>query len=233
MTCFNRQLGLLRAKKRRKHQKQREKIPLDSENGQDRLQRDGSAGKTSESKDSQVNPTRSVPRPGKRLLLGPKANLDQLFDYLIVLDFEATCWGSPEEQQGHAQEISQCCLHDTASTYMVIVELPAVLLNLATHEVEETFHSYVQPVHDQQLSKFCMSLTGISQVCNLVLVHSLTWYSDKWILQSPSREFLADLKGGCVKFAGKRQDSRLYPPLSVIMNAGNYYVGKGGSGVRA
>ncbi|TMS23784.1 ERI1 exoribonuclease 2 [Larimichthys crocea] len=71
---------------------------------------------------------------------------NQLFAYLIVIDFESTCW---REKNNYTQEI---------------IEFPAVLLNTSTGEVESEFHTYVQPQEHPVLSEFCTELTGITQV---------------------------------------------------------------------
>ncbi|XP_076997728.1 ERI1 exoribonuclease 2 isoform X2 [Tamandua tetradactyla] len=71
----------------------------------------------------------------------------QLFDYLIVIDFESTCWNDGKHH--HGQEI---------------IEFPAVLLNTSTGEIECEFHTYVQPQEHPILSEFCIELTGIKQV---------------------------------------------------------------------
>uniref|UniRef100_A0A3Q1EPB1 ERI1 exoribonuclease 2 n=1 Tax=Acanthochromis polyacanthus TaxID=80966 RepID=A0A3Q1EPB1_9TELE len=70
---------------------------------------------------------------------------DQIFSYLIVIDFESTCW---REKNNYSQEI---------------IEFPAVLLNTATGQVESEFHTYVQPQEHPILSEFCTELTGITQ----------------------------------------------------------------------
>uniref|UniRef100_H3CS46 ERI1 exoribonuclease 2 n=2 Tax=Tetraodon nigroviridis TaxID=99883 RepID=H3CS46_TETNG len=76
-----------------------------------------------------------------------KENLvsNQIFSYLIVIDFESTCW---REKSNYSQEI---------------IEFPAVLLNTSTGEVESEFHAYVQPQEHPILSAFCTELTGITQ----------------------------------------------------------------------
>ncbi|KAM4583837.1 ERI1 exoribonuclease 2 [Odontesthes bonariensis] len=71
---------------------------------------------------------------------------NQIFSYLIVIDFESTCW---REKKNCSQEI---------------IEFPAVLLNTSTGEVESEFHAYVQPQEHPILSEFCTELTGITQV---------------------------------------------------------------------
>ncbi|NXN32359.1 ERI2 exoribonuclease, partial [Nycticryphes semicollaris] len=69
----------------------------------------------------------------------------QRFGYLIVLDFEATCWREAGPRRPE------------------IVEFPAVLLNTSTGEIESEFHTYVQPQENPVLSEFCTELTGITQ----------------------------------------------------------------------
>ncbi|KAK2817338.1 hypothetical protein Q5P01_025529 [Channa striata] len=87
---------------------------------------------------------------------GSKKSLvsNQLFSYLIVIDFESTCW---REKNNYSQEI---------------IEFPAVLLNTSTGEIESEFHTYVQPQEHPILSSFCSELTGITQ---MQLCTFLTW----------------------------------------------------------
>ncbi|XP_074485837.1 ERI1 exoribonuclease 2 [Sebastes fasciatus] len=79
---------------------------------------------------------------------GSKKSLlsNQIFSYLIVIDFESTCW---REKNHYSQEI---------------IEFPAVLLNTSTGEIESEFHTYVQPQEHPVLSEFCTELTGITQM---------------------------------------------------------------------
>ncbi|XP_053897668.1 ERI1 exoribonuclease 2 isoform X1 [Malaclemys terrapin pileata] len=70
----------------------------------------------------------------------------QSFDYLIIIDFESTCW--KDGKRHYSQEI---------------IEFPAVLLNTSTGEIESEFHMYVQPEEHPILSEFCTELTGIKQ----------------------------------------------------------------------
>lgn len=74
----------------------------------------------------------------------PRSNCQQ-FSYLIILDYESTCW---EQKKFQTQEI---------------IEFPAVLLNTLTGEVESEFHYYVMPEEQPMLSDFCKQLTGITQ----------------------------------------------------------------------
>ncbi|XP_017283549.1 ERI1 exoribonuclease 2 [Kryptolebias marmoratus] len=71
---------------------------------------------------------------------------NEIFSYLIVIDFESTCW---RDKNNYGQEI---------------IEFPAVLLNTSTGEVESEFHTYIQPQEHPILSEFCTELTGITQV---------------------------------------------------------------------
>ncbi|NWS35724.1 ERI2 exoribonuclease, partial [Polioptila caerulea] len=76
---------------------------------------------------------------------GARAAAGQRFAFLIVLDFEATCWG------------------DGGRRGPEIIEFPAVLLNTSTGMIESEFHMYVQPQEHPILSEFCTKLTGITQ----------------------------------------------------------------------
>ncbi|ELU02084.1 hypothetical protein CAPTEDRAFT_224647 [Capitella teleta] len=69
----------------------------------------------------------------------------QPFAYLIVLDFESTCW------------------QDTKFKPQEIIEFPAVLLNTSNGEIEAHFQKYVVPLEYPILSAFCQQLTGITQ----------------------------------------------------------------------
>ena len=83
---------------------------------------------------------------------GPNPKMGEMkpqhFDYLAVLDFEATC-----ERNGNQLKPQE------------IIEFPCVLLNVKNGlQVEATFHRYIRPVHHPLLSPFCTELTGITQV---------------------------------------------------------------------
>jgi len=66
---------------------------------------------------------------------------------LAVLDFEATCWDD-DPKRDIVQEI---------------IEFPIVLVDVASQSVVAEFRSYVKPTLHPKLSKFCTSLTGITQ----------------------------------------------------------------------
>ncbi|XP_033023943.1 ERI1 exoribonuclease 2-like [Lacerta agilis] len=95
-----------------------------------------------------------------------KPKLRQLFDYLVIIDFESTCW--KEGRKCYTQEI---------------IEFPAVLLNTLNGEIESEFHMYVQPQEHPILSEFCTELTGIkqNQVDEGVPLHICLSQFSKWI----------------------------------------------------
>lgn len=68
-----------------------------------------------------------------------------MLDFLVVLDFEATC-----------DEVN-------APIPQEVIEFPSVLLSLATLEPVDEFSSFVRPSHHPRLSQFCGELTGIRQ----------------------------------------------------------------------
>jgi len=79
----------------------------------------------------------------------------QDFDYLIAIDFEATCDSS---MTLHPQEI---------------VEFPAILVNLVTRQIEAVFHTFVKPVYHPRLTDFCKRFLGIQQ--DQVSCEPLSW----------------------------------------------------------
>eukprot|EP00057_Strongylocentrotus_purpuratus_P034724 XP_796324.3 PREDICTED: 3'-5' exoribonuclease 1 [Strongylocentrotus purpuratus] len=79
-------------------------------------------------------------------MAGLSSDVPVQFDYLCVIDVEATC-----------QEINPVdYIHE-------IIEFPIVLLNTKTLQIEDTFDAFCKPVINPQLSKFCSQLTNISQ----------------------------------------------------------------------
>ncbi|KAG7235960.1 hypothetical protein INR49_001698 [Caranx melampygus] len=71
---------------------------------------------------------------------------DTYYDYICVVDFEATC------EEDNPSDF----LHE-------IIEFPMVLINTHTLEIVDTFQEYVKPELNPQLSDFCVKLTGITQ----------------------------------------------------------------------
>ncbi|XP_029018656.1 3'-5' exoribonuclease 1 [Betta splendens] len=71
---------------------------------------------------------------------------DTYYDYICVVDFEATC--EEDNPSGFLHEI---------------IEFPMVLISTHTLEIVDTFREYVKPELNPQLSDFCVNLTGIKQ----------------------------------------------------------------------
>jgi inhibitor of KinA sporulation pathway (predicted exonuclease) len=69
----------------------------------------------------------------------------QKYDYILVLDFEATC------------------LKDMKIDPQEIIEYPCIILETRTYAIKDVFHHYVKPVKKPRLSPFCTKLTGITQ----------------------------------------------------------------------
>jgi len=100
----------------------------------------------------------------------------QMLEYLVVLDFEATCdSGSRIDPQE-------------------IIEFPSVLYDLETRQVIDEFSTFVRPEHHPVLTPFCTELTGITQqevddapVFRAVLSQHIAWLSGHGLLQ-PARE---------------------------------------------
>ncbi|XP_023344113.1 3'-5' exoribonuclease 1 [Eurytemora carolleeae] len=68
------------------------------------------------------------------------------FDYLVVIDFEATCEEKNSSEYPHE-----------------IIEFPAVLVDVFRCKIVTSWRRYVRPVLNPTLSEFCTSLTGITQ----------------------------------------------------------------------
>eukprot|EP00048_Salpingoeca_helianthica_P016608 m.233252 g.233252 ORF g.233252 m.233252 type:complete len:356 (+) comp19037_c0_seq1:52-1119(+) len=143
-----------------------------------------------QSRISQEEPESLTKRKARELgLLAPriKRASHATVEWVVVLDFEATCWASEAEKRGHTQEI---------------IEFPAVLVSLARRAVVAEFHSYVRPTVDRDLSAFCRQLTGISQdtidespTLAVVLPRFVTWVEQqqrmhKFILGGPDATVL-------------------------------------------
>ncbi|XP_031627702.1 ERI1 exoribonuclease 2-like [Contarinia nasturtii] len=80
-----------------------------------------------------------------------RSNNARPFEYLICLDFEATCWDKVAMDVRIKEQKQE------------IIEFGAVLVNLRSGAVEAEFHEYVRPTNQPILSKFCTNLTGITQ----------------------------------------------------------------------
>ncbi|NWJ01244.1 ERI1 exoribonuclease, partial [Crypturellus undulatus] len=82
----------------------------------------------------------------QKLMQKEPPNGGDCYDYICVVDFEATC------EEGNPPEF----VHE-------IIEFPVVLLNTRTLEIEDAFQQYVKPEINPKLSAFCIGLTGITQ----------------------------------------------------------------------
>lgn len=96
-------------------------------------------GRSRGSWSTHVSPSLSFMNPARSQPFCP-------FDYLLVLDFEATC----EENSPPSY------LHE-------IIEFPVVLVDVRLQRSVAEFHRYVKPKVRPQLSEFCRCLTGIKQ----------------------------------------------------------------------
>lgn len=65
------------------------------------------------------------------------------FKYLIVLDFEATCWEDSNEHE--------------------IIEFPSVVIDIESGTIVDKIEQFVKPTKNLQLSEFCKKLTSIKQ----------------------------------------------------------------------
>ncbi|EGT46822.1 hypothetical protein CAEBREN_23366 [Caenorhabditis brenneri] len=74
--------------------------------------------------------------------------MSQSLEYLLVLDFEATC---QENARGPMQPVQE------------IIEFPVVQLRTSDWAEVRRFHQYVRPTECPKLTSFCTSLTGIIQ----------------------------------------------------------------------
>ena len=73
---------------------------------------------------------------------------EQVLDYVLIIDFEATC------------------LKDMKIDPQEIIEFPCVVWDVKGRNIVSTFHAYVRPLFRPRLSPFCIKLTHIPQ--NLV-----------------------------------------------------------------
>jgi inhibitor of KinA sporulation pathway (predicted exonuclease) len=80
-----------------------------------------------------------------RNIVKPALNTTQKYDYIIILDFEATCgidfdWDNQE-----------------------IIDFSAILFNTQTLQIESKFDSFVKPQIYKKLTPFCSHMTSITQ----------------------------------------------------------------------
>lgn len=125
------------------------------------LYRQRGVKRTSSAKDGRVNSS-TCSSSSTSLLVSKTASSSPLTEdedklsYLIVIDFESTCW-----PDGNSERY----LYLKDQRPQEIIEFPSVLVDLSTGhvDVENSFQYYVQPEEQPTLSAFCTRLTGISQ----------------------------------------------------------------------
>ncbi|XP_077799117.1 3'-5' exoribonuclease 1 isoform X4 [Macaca mulatta] len=156
----------------------------------------------------------------QKLMLKESNCADSYYDYICIIDFEATC------EEGNPPEF----VHE-------IIEFPVVLLNTHTLEIEDTFQQYVRPEINTQLSDFCISLTGITQdqvdradTFPQVLKKVIDWMKLKELGTKYKYSILTDGSWDMSKFLNIQcQLSRLkYPPfakkwINIRKSYGNFY----------
>nr|XP_015000259.1 3'-5' exoribonuclease 1 isoform X4 [Macaca mulatta]XP_015000261.1 3'-5' exoribonuclease 1 isoform X4 [Macaca mulatta] len=159
----------------------------------------------------------------QKLMLKESNCADSYYDYICIIDFEATC------EEGNPPEF----VHE-------IIEFPVVLLNTHTLEIEDTFQQYVRPEINTQLSDFCISLTGITQdqvdradTFPQVLKKVIDWMKLKELGTKYKYSILTDGSWDMSKFLNIQcQLSRLkYPPfakkwINIRKSYGNFYKGE-------
>lgn len=91
----------------------------------------------------------------------------QSYDFLLVLDFEATCWDQK----------------DCSKSAPEIIEFPCILYDIKKNKIISEFQQYVMPFENPRLTPFCTNLTGIQQhqVNNGVPLGTCLMLFKKWL----------------------------------------------------
>ncbi|XP_033920889.1 3'-5' exoribonuclease 1 isoform X1 [Melopsittacus undulatus] len=156
----------------------------------------------------------------QKLMQKEPINRDSCYDYICVVDFEATC------EEGNPPEF----VHE-------IIEFPVVLLNTHTLEIEDTFQQYVKPEINPKLSDFCIRLTGITQdivdkaeTFTQVLQNVIEWMRQRELGTKYSYSMLTDGSWDMSKFLNTQcRISRIkYPSfakrwINIRKSYGNFY----------
>ena len=103
-------------------------------------------------KPAKSNNQRAAPAPAAAAVVeqaaaAPAATGEQTFTHIVVLDFEAQCRDRPAP----------------APRPQEIVEFPLVVVDVATRQIVDEFHTYVKPTVHPTLFPFTTTLTGITQ----------------------------------------------------------------------
>ncbi|KAI7796242.1 3'-5' exoribonuclease 1 [Triplophysa rosa] len=147
-------------------------------------------------------------------------NSDLYYDYICVVDFEATCEENNPPDYHHE-----------------IIEFPIVLIDTHTLEIVDTFQEYVKPEVSPQLSDFCTQLTGITQemvdegnTFYTVLKRAVSWLKEKELGTKYKYTFLTDGSWDMGKFLYTQcKLSRIrYPQfarkwINIRKSYGNFY----------
>lgn len=75
------------------------------------------------------------------------------YKYIIVLDFEATCWDGEFDSQKKAGDVNE------------IIEFPSVVIDISVNppKIVDEIQQFVKPAYNPKLSNFCKKLTSITQ----------------------------------------------------------------------
>lgn len=147
-------------------------------------------------------------------------NSELYYDYICVVDFEATCEENNPPDYHHE-----------------IIEFPMVLIDTHTLEIVDTFQQYVKPEVSAQLSDFCVQLTGITQemvdeanTFYTVLKRAVSWLQEKELGTKYKYTFLTDGSWDMGKFLYTQcKLSRIrYPQfarkwINIRKSYGNFY----------
>ncbi|XP_042634858.1 3'-5' exoribonuclease 1-like [Cyprinus carpio] len=142
------------------------------------------------------------------------------FDYICVVDYEATC------EENNPPDY----LHE-------IIEFPMVLIDTHTLEIVDSFQEYVKPVLNPQLSEFCVKLTGITQkvvdeaeTFHQVLKRAVSWLQEKELGTKYTYTFLTDGSWDMGKFLHTqcKLSCIRFPPfarkwINIRKSYGNFY----------
>ena len=94
-----------------------------------------------------------------------------VFDFALVIDFEASCYGPGERPPEGWKVLVQNLIFVNNDLWIIfasnnwseITEFPAVLVNLSTEEIVSEFHEFVRPTESPELSDFCKKLTHLEK----------------------------------------------------------------------
>lgn len=131
-----------------------------------------------------------------KLDAGTLTNSKQNVEYLIVIDFESTCWEKEEGKWRQPEIIGNKELYSAISYYQrhsliyffrYNTEFPAILVELKTQKILSEFRQYIMPIESPKLSEFCINLTGITQEKldhGSVPLQTGLMYFSKWLNES-------------------------------------------------